>query len=848
MKKIIIRWIVYAVVFIAALISFSLYFNQGTTDMTIEMAEPTLPVAYIKCGDIKINEMHGYVVSMESNTIRDSITPVGDNREVSFELEKYGCGVSGIRIEVRSADGERLIEDTPVIDYSDYQQNLVGHIALKDLIEPGEEYNLILIATLSDGREVNYYTRIIQNENANLSEKIAFVEEFSAATFDKESIRELSTFLEPNSEGDNSTFGRVDIHSSLNQVSWGNLAPVRESDCAITVKEIGDTMASIQLQYTVSVNQNDEKSYYRVMEYYRIRKTEQRFYLLSYDRTMDRIFLLDKESFVNDKIMLGIQKDDVQMLESDGGEIAAFVNDGRLYSVNVDENKVARLFAFYDTPSDDARNQYRRSDIKILDVEENGNISFMVYGYMNRGTHEGEVGVEVCYYRNPVNTIEEQIFIPYNKSVDILKCDVEKLSYINSRGNFYVFMDGYIYKIGTEDLKCEVVVENIDEDNFCVSESGRTIMWQETVESDNNITSNLTVMDLATEKITMNGSQSSDYIRPIGFMNEDLIYGVCNKGDLIYNTLGDVTFPMNRLIIQSEGGTVLKEYSEEGIYITNGSIEGNQITLKRARKNDERGTFSDTTDDYITSNIEVKEGKNSVSVVVTDTYEKIYQLVVKKVIEPKTLKFLTPKEVLYEGGRSVKVKNKNEKNRFLVYGADKMIGVFDSPARAVVCAYEIRGTVVDLMGNEIYRRGEIKPRNQIMAIEEAATTESKNSLTVCIEAMLRHGGVSRNVESLLERGESVYNILSSNMKDVYVLNLTGCSMDMMLYYVNLDIPVLGLLNDGSAVLIIGFNEQNVVLMDPVEGTIYKKGMSDSREMFENNSNRFMTYAAKHNEQ
>lgn len=846
MKKTIIRWVVYAIVFIASLILFSIYFNQGTTDMTVEMAEPSLPVAYVKCDDLRINAMHGYVRPMESNTIRDSITPIGSDRVVSFEIEKFGCSVSEIRIELRSADGERLIEDTPVISYSDYQQTLNASIALKDLIEEGQEYNLIIVATLSDGREVYYYTRIVQNENAHLSEKIAFVSEFSQKTFDKEAMRDLSVYLEPNSDGDNSTFGRVSIHSSLSQVSWGDLAPQKESDTEIVVKEIGDTMASIELRYNVLVNENNEKSHYRVMEYYRIRKTDQRFYLLSYDRTMDRVFIMEKESCINDKIMLGIQKDSVMMSESDGGEILAFVNDGRLYSYNVDENKMARLFAFYDDASDDKRKQYEKSNIKILDVEENGNVSFMVYGYMNRGIHEGEVGVEICYYRNLVNTIEEQIFIPYTKSVDILKRDVEKLSYLNTKGDFFVFMDGLIYMMKLEDLSCEVIVDNIDEDTFFVSESGRTIMWQENVDSDNNITSNLTVMDLSTEKITLNGKQTSDYVKPIGFMNEDLIYGVCDRADLKYNTLGDVTFPMYKVVIQSERGTLLKEYSEEGIYITEGRIDGNQITLSRARRNADSEILTETTDDHITSNTQMQEGKNSVSIVVTDTYEKIAQIVVRKEIDTKSLKFLTPKEVIYEGGRSVKIKEKENKIRFLVYGAGEMAGIYDDPASAVACAYEIRGTVVDLVGNEIYRRGETKPRNQIMAIEEASTTEKKNSLAICIEAMLKHGGIARNVESMLERGDSVYDILNNNLKNVYVLNLTGCTMDMTLYYVNQDIPVLALL-DNKAVLIIGFNEQNIVLMDPMDGSIYKMGMGDSRELFENNSNRFMTYSKKNND-
>ena len=51
-----------------------------------------------------------------------------------------------------------------------------------------------------------------------------------------------------------------------------------------------------------------------------------------------------------------------------------------------------------------------------------------------------------------------------------------------------------------------------------------------------------------------------------------------------------------------------------------------------------------------------------------------------------------------------------------------------------------------------------------------------------------------------------------------------------------------MLADGNAVLIVGYNELNTVIMDPNTGTIYKKGMNDSKLWFEENGNRFITYS------
>ena len=68
----------------------------------------------------------------------------------------------------------------------------------------------------------------------------------------------------------------------------------------------------------------------------------------------------------------------------------------------------------------DARTLYDGHKIKILNVDEGGNVIFLVYGYMNRGRHEGQVGISVYYYDSTVNTVEEMAYIPCSHSQAIL--------------------------------------------------------------------------------------------------------------------------------------------------------------------------------------------------------------------------------------------------------------------------------------------------------------------------------------------------------------------------------------------------------------------------------------------
>lgn len=229
----------------------------------------------------------------------------------------------------------------------------------------------------------------------------------------------------------------------------------------------------------MSTPDGKDKTYYRVKEYFRVRHTEERMYLLDYERTMDQIFNAAEDVYTNNKIMLGIISEDVQLLESDGGNVFAFTVGNRLYSYNVVDNKMALLFGFYNAENQDARTLYDGNRITILNADEGGNVTFLVYGYMNRGRHEGQVGISVYYYDSTVNTVEEMVYISTNKSQSILIKEVEQLSCINRNGLLFLKWEDKIYQINVSDRTYDVVVEDLVEGSYKVSDSNKMAVWQQ---------------------------------------------------------------------------------------------------------------------------------------------------------------------------------------------------------------------------------------------------------------------------------------------------------------------------------------------------------------------------------
>ena len=61
----------------------------------------------------------------------------------------------------------------------------------------------------------------------------------------------------------------------------------------------------------------------------------------------------------------------------------------------------------------------RQHAVRVIGIDNKNNITFAVYGYMARGSHEGEVGVGIYYYDAAENKIEEKAFITSTKSFAI---------------------------------------------------------------------------------------------------------------------------------------------------------------------------------------------------------------------------------------------------------------------------------------------------------------------------------------------------------------------------------------------------------------------------------------------
>lgn len=842
MRKTLAKATIVFTVFILTILITSKVINKEFTDRTVNIKDATYPTVSIEYNGVEINRLYAYVDDMELSYMRECITPLMSGRRLHLDIDTYSSLVSSLKYEVRTVDSTRLIEDSEITQYTSVGRNIEANLVLKDLIGTNTEYEFILIITLEDGQELKYYTRVINPDEYYVSDKLEYVLDFSQKTFDKNAAIALKTYLEPNSLGDNTSFGHVDIHSSVDMVSWGELRPNRVSTPVVNIRELSKSTGSFILDYVISITDSDNYTrFYNVREFFRIRYGKERMYLLDYERTTDEIFENSKASFTDQSISLGIISEDVNVVENEDGSAFAFVTGDRLYAYSVPKNEIVYIFGDYEGYTEDERLTNNHHRIKIMDVDESGNVTFLVYGYMNRGDHEGECGSCAYYYDASINTLEELVFVPSSLAPDVLMARIEQLSFLNSDRIMYLLMGDTIYAINVETLEVDEVVGNLSEGSYVISDNNHLVAW---MNSENRYDcQEITLVNLETGRQKAFNCGRQQTLKPIGFIVEDLIYGTANKEDITRDRSGSTILPMYEVKIVNENDGDLMTYSREGIYVIGGEVHGNQITLSRISHLSE-GYYVEELDDQIMNSSNILSYKNSITYRNDAVFKKLASISLSKDIKSQSVKRLTPRLIKPDEDPIVEIKAGELNREYVVYGRYGVHSMHMDPAEAVIDAYNISGIVMNRDGGYVYRKVALSSKNQIMAIREASVTEDRGALAVCMDSMLEYVGVIRNSQYMLSQDMTVLEILEDSLTEYEVLDLTGCEFEMVLYYVDQDIPVLALMDNGGAYLIVGFNEDEVVLMDPEAGDIHKISREDADRIFDENGNCFITVLRK----
>jgi len=837
MKKRILKLVSIVAAFLLGMIFMSYYQATVNRDLTGVMADATLPMIYMKQEGQYLNPMHGYTKAMDMGYMRGAVLPIPKDRNLQLCIDCPEAKVEQIFYEVRSLNTMRLIEDTEKTRYRREGSLLLVDFQLKDLLDFDEEYLLVIRLKLEKEREVFYYTRLLNHPETYLKECLEFVNLIHTALFDKENTVSITQYLEPDSSVDNDTLSYVSIHSRYRQMIWGDMDVKISSPVSTYVTELEETIASVRMEYEVShINTEGETEQYEVQESYRVRYTKQRMFLLDYARTVNRIFDPKLDIFSQTSLQLGILQDEAEYRKNAEENIVGFVQNRELWCYDLTQNKLSRVFGFRDNT--DLPSRHREHEIQILNIDESGSMHFLVYGYMNRGVHEGETGVAVYTYDAVTNSVEERIFIESRKPFRIIRAELGELAYVNGQEKLYLHFQENIYKIDLNTRKPQKLMAGISEEDCMISGDGRFAAWYEGGALYG--AKAVRVLDLETGNSRIVRSQEDFYLRALGFMGTDFIYGLARKEDIRQDITGKYIFPMGYVTIQDEHGAVIREfpYEEQGKYVVSISIENNRIALDCVTKSEDGG-YEETVPEPITNKEVMPEEKITLGTKNSPVKKREYYFLFSTEAASSKRKFPEPRQVLFEDTRNILLEEQGVDECYYAYAFDgTFVGAYKAVNEAVLQAYDHMGVVVDGQQQYIWQRGKRKTRTEISGIENPQEKKGESSLQAAIEILLSAQRIYTNTGADFAEGYTPYEILKAHMKG-RVLDLSDCSVSMILYYVSQGYPVLALEGEMQAELIIGYEPQNIVLLEPLTGKAYKKGMNDSTQMFEELGNLFV---------
>lgn len=848
------RILILTVIFFGALYYFSGNYLvvrsfELSTDTT-EMAEATLPNISLVVEEQEINRLYGYTSNLDWTLNRETITPLGTDKSFVIRIEENEMTVRRLKYELFDVtSGETL--DSGTISALTSEKSVgedaekavkTAKIKLNAELNEGTEYSVKITLVTDSSKRIYYYTRVKQYKNGNLLPKLEYVRWFRESALNKINRESVEKNLETKSNSDTSSFARADIYSSWEMVSWGSLQPQIVAELPPTITDFYEGTASIVLSYIVQMDAGSGQEQFLVREAFRFLYTDIRTYLYNYEREVETVYDVAQTSLAKDDLKLGFTADTgMEILSTKNTEYTAFVRNRELWSYDRKENEMIRVFSFRSETSA-LMELYDAHDIKLLSLKPNGNMDFIVYGYMNRGEYEGRVGIVLYRYYRDENRVEEQMYIPVNTTYQLLKNEITEFAYMNSFDVLYFTIYNSIYSYNLTTRTLHPLAENVSPKKIAFLRDLAHVAWQSGEEPSDS--AGFTVLNLESGETRRIEAPADERVCLLGKIDNNLVYGFAKNADVTLNFDGTQTIPMYRVVIASLEGTVFKEYAQDGYYVTDAMFEDNVIHLTRVKKAASSNLqYQAASPDAIQNRTEATTASVYITGRVTELAKKEYYVTFPGDVQMEEIpELLTVPLTVLSSDPTVRINPSEQRpEQYMTYSFGRVVLCSPDAVDAIRRANEDEnvGAVINSNGKVIWERG-VKALRTTIGGMKAVANPGQNGLQAALRTIFTYEGFDIDTSGISFETRSVTEWLNLHLK-VTALELNGATLDEVLYYVYKKYPVVVLLEDNEVRLITAYDQTTITILDPISGTTQKPETAQAEELFEASGNRFFTY-------
>ena len=736
----------------------------------------SLPVMCFSYEDSRINPVYGYLNEVSGADHRVVYPFPGDVPEMTVYLLDGSETVRSAAYELRSEDG-RLVARGQVPSFEGTRGEQSFTIRFEDILTRDEYYHLSFTVT-AGRRTAHYYTRVILlSDRTPLTSLLNYGQNMHADLFQRDTARKYAAQLETDTRSDKDTLACVTINGNFDQLVWGNSGMQPVSDAWLTIEAVQSNYVYLSFGFLAQADYAEEQPVrFCVSESMTLQYSEATIYVLKYDRHTEQIWDFE-ENYISTGagILLGIQEEkNLQRLSSEDGRYTAFSVAGELFCYDADAQSLTKIFSFRQNREHELRTLQRDYSIRIIEVSKEGEIEFVVGGYRNGGEREGDCGLSYCSCSLKDLTVTEHVSLSSEQSADLILTEMNRLLAKGNDHFLYFAFDREVLVMDISTGETAVLVSPAEYPQLVINEAGTVFAWPSG--SDLTLPSTIRIVNLESGNSESLKAEPSDFIRPLGYLKEDLIVGYGTRDEVPVFDGQENQYPYNRFVILDTELKPLHVYSFENTFIDHIGIGTEKIIIHRFSR-DEMGKHI-----YMQADIMLRnDGDDSVTSGFSDySHESLKKLTVLSYARlPSSLRITRYTAESFIPGRSVSLPAAEEKDsgrHYFAYGRGEYLGECAMVGDAIVLSGPDYGYVLDDAGGLIWcwsPRGEVK-------------------------------SLAPNPNPLKEEDK--------------IGQVSGATFRQLVYYLNEGIPLYWITPDETPRWLIGYDWDEVTVYDPQTGT------------------------------
>ena len=756
------------------------------------LEESRLPVIMVNMLDNRMNCMRGHTSPVSFEETADTLTLLPDTRVLSLITEGKGVYILGADYEIRNSDLTELVDKAEITDIVKDESGNRMTIQIPNLIVKDKEYRLDICLHTQEAGDVHYYTRLMQSdENELAASMLELVKDFSARNFNYDDAKENTTYVETDGSADDSTLEYTNLKSTFNNLAYNGLKLIPDEKKDMRFCFYDGNTGEVHLSYNARRELSDgETEIFEIDETYTMRMGLNRLYLLNFSRNIREVYTgIGKIS--GKRINLGINKEEeLETMKSPDGKRVYFLSTRDLWCFNSEKKTVENIFSFRSNNGNNMVSGYRKHNIHFIKCDELGNLTFLLYGYMNRGAHEGETGMALMNYDTETDNVTEIFFLPIERTFESIEKDVQAFAYLSDENILYIKIDGNFYGIDTKDGSHIVLAEGLYDGNYQISKNMQKLAWQE--DNDKLGSDIINVLDLDTGVKKEIRADEGMLLKTAGFIGRDIVVSIHDEDNK--NVVNGILrgIPASAVEIMDDNLNVMKSYDKEGEYIGSVNVHDGRINMVLMTR-DENGKFVESGEDTIASSMEVPERNEDTGTYNDDFKLRVCYVQINDEVKGRGVKVAATTTIVSDKTEVTGIKLGPD-DRFYVYGDNELLCATDEVAKAVDTAYNSMGSV-HLNGSTFYCRPAMVTTRIIDGVEEVT-------------------------EDLLKQREA------GELFDLY-----GITLREALYFVSRKMPVLAYTDSGRPVAIYAYDKTTVSLFDLNKKEREYHNQEDAGEMF-----------------